>query len=165
MNNTYVMSILQNIITTNSENVNSTYHSGMIIPFNSAYYHTLNGIAIPLGWALCNGSNNTPDLRGRFILGAGSGDGLTTRTEGQIGGTETHTLTIDEMPTHNHSSNADGTPGLVQKNGFNTPGTVDNTGDEINCVDPVALTINSTGGGGAHNNMSPFYVLTYIMKL
>lgn len=54
--------------------------------------------AIPTGWLLCNGSNNTPDLRDRFIVGAGS-----SYSVGNTGGEATHTLTIAEMPRHKHA--------------------------------------------------------------
>ena len=53
---------------------------------------------IPSGWLLCNGSNGTPDLRDRFIVGTGGSYGV-----GFTGGEVTHTLTIAEMPRHNHT--------------------------------------------------------------
>ena len=45
----------------------------------------------------------TPDLRGRTLIGAGTGIGLTTRAVGATGGAENHTLSIAEMPAHNHT--------------------------------------------------------------
>ncbi|MDQ6777385.1 MAG: tail fiber protein, partial [Actinomycetota bacterium] len=87
----------------------------------------------PRGWAFCNGqllpiSQNTalfsllgtqyggdgiqtfalPDLRGRVGIHQGSGPGLSPYAIGQTGGTETVTLTSNEMPAHNHSVNASG---------------------------------------------------------
>ena len=53
--------------------------------------------AIPSGWHLCDGEEGTPDLRDRFIVGAGS-----TYEVGNTGGEATHTLTVNEMPSHNH---------------------------------------------------------------
>jgi microcystin-dependent protein len=49
-----------------------------------------------------------PDMRGRVNIGAGTGAGLTARTLGGTGGTETHTLTQAEMPVHTHTQNAHG---------------------------------------------------------
>lgn len=53
--------------------------------------------AIPSGWLLCNGSNGTPDLRDRFIVGAGS-----TYAVGNTGGSATVTLNESQMPSHTH---------------------------------------------------------------
>ena len=54
---------------------------------------------IPLGWALCDGSNGTPDLRDRFIVGAGGDYNV-----GNTGGANSVTLTVAQMPSHSHSS-------------------------------------------------------------
>ena len=53
--------------------------------------------AIPSGWHLCDGSSGTPDLRDRFIVGAGS-----TYKVKDTGGEAAHKLTTNEMPSHNH---------------------------------------------------------------
>ncbi|HHY72707.1 MAG TPA: hypothetical protein GX497_05695 [Bacillus bacterium] len=53
--------------------------------------------SIPTGWALCNGSNGTPDLRDRFIVGAGS-----TYAVGATGGASTIALTAAQLPAHTH---------------------------------------------------------------
>jgi microcystin-dependent protein len=55
--------------------------------------------AIPAGWALCNGSSGTPDLRDRFVVGAGS-----TYTPGNTGGAATVALATAELPSHSHSA-------------------------------------------------------------
>lgn len=52
---------------------------------------------IPTGWALCNGQNGTPDLRDKFLVGAGN-----TYQVGATGGNASHTITTDEMPSHTH---------------------------------------------------------------
>ena len=53
---------------------------------------------IPKGWALCNGNNNTPDLRDKFVLGAGK-----NYTVGATDGEKEVTLTVAQMPSHNHT--------------------------------------------------------------
>ena len=57
--------------------------------------------AIPTGWALCDGQNGTPDLRDRFIVGAGGSYDV-----GDTGGAESVTLTVDQMPQHSHSASS-----------------------------------------------------------
>ncbi|BAY64994.1 phage tail collar domain-conataing protein [Calothrix brevissima NIES-22] len=99
--------------------------TGMIAPFG--------GNSVPSGWLLCNGSeysiNNypalyailgtayggngtttfrVPDLRGRGLIGAGQGSGLTNRTLGQSGGQETVTLSTSQIPSHTHGINDPG---------------------------------------------------------
>ena len=97
---------------------------------------------IPTGWALCDGANGTPNLGGRFILGAGEASGLTTRSIGETGGEENHTLSLNEM-NHSHA---------------NTSGTIVGDGGPLG-VGAVTSTASP------HNNMPPFYTLAYIIKL
>lgn len=108
-----------------------------------------------------NGSTtfNLPNLAGRVVVGQGSGSGLTTRSMGSTGGAETHTLDADEIPSHSHDVS-----NTVQKSGLNTPGSLDNDGQEIDTVNTVSTASTSVGGGEAHNNMQPFAVLNYIIK-
>ena len=108
-----------------------------------------------------------PNLSGRVIVGQGSGVDLTPRSMGATGGAETHTLTTGEMPSHSHTSNAvGGTLGLMTADGNNTAGGgLDTSAVEPNLyAAPAALSIDSAGTGGAHNNMQPFAVLNYIIK-
>ncbi len=154
-----------------------------------------SGTDVPSGWALCNGQSSngrqTPDLRGRFVLGSGSGSGLTSRSIGQTGGTETHTLSMAELPSHSHpvdppatgtTSNGSHTHGYQSgagstagiKGGDWYPGelgyrimnnTTTSGGDHSHTVDIAAFNSGNTGSGSAHNNMSPFYVLAFIMRV
>lgn len=103
--------------------------------------------AIPTGWLLCNGENGTPDLRDRFVLGAGG-----TYEVGAIGGEKEHTLTIDEMPSHNHS---------YPQYTANVGGGV--SGNQAIYSSNTVYTSN-TGGDQPHNNMPPYYALCFIMK-
>jgi microcystin-dependent protein len=137
-----------------------------------------NQTSAPKGWAICNGSQGTPDLRGRFILGNGGSRGMNT-----TGGAETVTLTVNQMPSHNHNVNGktslDGNHNHVFKVGRGgsngNHGTSDgyksdagwDTHTFSNGNHTHTFNVNSgyAGGNQAHENMPPFYVLTYIMKL
>jgi microcystin-dependent protein len=114
---------------------------------------------VPSGWALCNGTTNnsrvTPDLRGRFILGSGTGLGLTARAVGQKSGEEKHTLAVEEMPSHSHGTTLAFTPG---DDGWGGPYEVYQPGGD-------GIKTTAVGGGLAHNNMPPFYVLAFIMRV
>lgn len=90
------------------------------------------------------GGNELPDLRGRFILGEGNGHMI-----GQTGGSESHTLTIAEMPTHTHGYTA----ALPSLSTVVVP-------DEPSAI-PGTATTAPEGGNQAHNNMPPYYVLVY----
>lgn len=106
---------------------------------------------------------NLPDTRGRVLGSIGTGAGLSARTLGQNVGAETHTLTTGEMPSHAHTINDPGhTHGYV--NNTNDQSVTDLGGasaaDETNLnqttgTSTTGITINNTGGGGAHNNMQP----------
>ena len=159
----------------------------------------------PTGWQLCDGENleksnvsstapinekfaydsngdpiKTPDLRGRFILGSGQGQGnqLTNRVIHNIGGEENHTLTVNEIPNHLHYTYADDAGGVdniwgsasrgksnAQGGEFTGEGTVPGKQDGYN----TGHILDTAGNWVSpkempHNNMPPYYVLTYIIK-
>lgn len=130
-----------------------------------------NGSVAPTGWALCDGANGTPDLKNKFILGYESG----TNTVGQVGGESTVTLTTGEIPAHTHGINDPGhkhQTGLEDNNqivaGEDDTRLLKHTDNPTIQIDTTTvqtnITLQQTGGGGAHNNMPPYYVLAYIMR-
>jgi len=158
--------------------------TGSIIAFN--------GSSAPQGWALCNGQNGTPDLRGRFIrmfndnIGGKNfkmnvsynrdiaGNSRTDKQSwilkhkfGDKAGTDHQVLITDELPAHSHPHTH-----RVPMGGTNNArgrSCVNNTG---HCTDYISSgqTTSSNGGksvgaGWGHNNQPPYYVLSYIMKL
>jgi microcystin-dependent protein len=127
--------------------------SGMILIWSGA------ANAIPTGWVLCDGSNSTPNLAGKFVVGYESGN--SEYAVNQTGGAETVTLSEANMPAHTHTATTKGTSGShswtqfgAGRNDWNYPG--ENTRG--------SATTASTGGGTAHENRPPYYALCYIMK-
>lgn len=102
---------------------------------------------------------NLPDSRGRIPLGAQSSSGTDYYCVGTNDGAETHTLDVNEIPSHNHGSNATSTSlGLAQRTGVNTTVETDSSAGELDLVNAGTLDIYNTGGGLAHNNMQPYWV-------
>lgn len=116
---------------------------------------------------------NLPDLRGRVPIGAGQGSNLSSRVLATTGGEESHTLTSNELPSHSHTVNdpghGHGVSGSVAQNNLSGPAWCSSPGNPPNYnlvtnLSTTGITIQSTGGGSAHNVMQPYLVLNYIMK-
>ncbi len=142
-----------------------------------------SGTDVPEGWKLCDGSNGTPDLRSRFIVGAGQGSGnddrgerLTNYPVNTTGGRKNHVLSLGEMPSHAHTItiNQDGAHShAMGSRGFDTSGELgaDGSTDDTSLktheagAHSHAATIHSAGGDQAHENRPPFWALAFIMKM
>lgn len=151
--------------------LNNSFKDGMIMMWT--------GSIAPSGWALCDGNNGTPDLRGRFVLSSTysndvifESDPLTANyTVGDTGGEQVVTLTEDEMPTHSHQWGLEPKQFIQQtKNNDNAilPGSNSTPYKGIKTDEGYFnnLTgIYNSGGDEPHENRPPYYVLAYIMKV
>lgn len=122
--------------------------------------------SIPSGYVICDGTNSTPDLRDRFIVGAGSTYAVnaTGGTADAIVVSHTHTATSTVTdPGHTHTgtvgSGASSTPG----GGFTIPYGNYSIGSAFTGI-TVATTNASAGTSGTNQNLPPYYALAYIMK-
>jgi microcystin-dependent protein len=185
------------------ENGNDLLPQGVVVMWSGSL------ATIPAGWALCDGLRYqintttgltevvgvggflTPDLRERFIVGAGSSDngsvaGTIQYSPGPGGGLNEVTLTAAQIPAHNHGVNLTTSPNGAHSHTYDksdncydivasgqsgcwllVPGsTVTNTSTTPNHTHSVTgNTDNNTGGGSAHENRPPYYALAFIIKL
>lgn len=127
-----------------------------------------------------------PDLRGRVLIGAGQGPGLSNYREGAKGGQESFTLTVAQMPAHNHSFNLSDGSGADGQNNFDFIGADNGLANiSLNIIEgetnefietfinPPRFTgktlasdsIGSTGNNQAVNNMQPYLTVNYCIAL
>jgi microcystin-dependent protein len=140
------------------------------------------GTTAPEGWALCNGQNGTPNLQGRFVLGWNPGGGKHGKVPGTdynqlngVGGDQTNKLTVGEMPAHAHDMDPSGDhthgqpvgDGGHPARGWFASIITDRHHSWINTggAGNHRHTIKNSGGNEEHNNMPPYWILAYIMKL
>lgn len=149
----------------------------------------------PKNWAECNGqilsiAQNTalfsllgttyggngvttfalPDMRGRVLVHNGQAPGgSTTYTMGQIGGAESVTLTVTQMPAHTHTVNAVTAEGNQSTPTNNLPadtkGLDKEYSDTANNTTMKNTMIGTTGGNQPHENRPPFITLKCIISL
>jgi hypothetical protein len=120
--------------------------------------------SIPSGWLLCDGTNSTPDLRNRFVVGAGSTYAVnaTGGSADAIVVSHTHTATVTD-PGHSHSTTGNNDAGGL--NPFfayqNNPG-----GSLSTATNTTGITVanSTTGSSGTNANLPPYFALCYIMK-
>jgi microcystin-dependent protein len=136
--------------------------------------------AMPNGWGLCNGSTyqgangtsiQSPDLTGRFVVGAGTSSTVnqlaTQYNVGDTGGEEYHQLSVEELPSHDHSTRlgngyCTGSSCASQFGGASYGGGAVSTfaaGGDPNNKDTTGNPLTLP-----HNNMPPYYALAYIIK-
>ncbi|WP_165874961.1 phage tail protein [Natrarchaeobius oligotrophus] len=113
-----------------------------------------------------------PDLTGRTPIGAGHGTGRTHRELGETGGEEQVTLTTNELPTHNHGaqstlpvSRSQGNTGAPGGNHLARSEDVEIYADSAGADMSVEMTIWDTGRGMAHDNMSPYLAINYVIAV
>jgi microcystin-dependent protein len=156
----------------------------MLVPYNFP----------PRGWAFCQGqilpiAQNTalfallgttyggngqttfalPDLRGRVPISSGQGPGLSNYSLGQLAGTENTTLTVNQMPAHNHTIGASGEDGnsanpanrrLAAATGSPPPSIYSNAAADTN-LQPTG----NTGGSQPFSILQPYLTLNYCIAL
>lgn len=154
----------------NAENLNKLLPKGLISMWSGSI------TSIPEGWVLCDGNNGTPDLRNRFIVGAGG-----EYSVGNKGGIKEVTLTEAQMPRHSHSGSTSSagshshnlrerggwgggdydTLDFVEREDYNIKsGVVMSAGSHSHSV-----SIGHAGSGQSHENRPPYFALAFIMKL
>ncbi|MCO5280647.1 MAG: hypothetical protein M9931_06270 [Chitinophagales bacterium] len=160
---------------------------GGIIMYSGAWNFDGTGLGTGtlLGWALCNGNNGTPNLNDRFVMGTNTNASL-----GATGGNNSYSLTVAQLPSHNHTITSDGnhshtvTARFHGKDGEGGSNCATNLffGDDNawpNCTNPstapFATSVDgnhnhggataNTGSGTAIDNRPQYLVLAFIMKL
>ena len=145
--------------------VSAVIPSGMIMIWSGSVG------SIPTGWTLCNGSNSTPDLRDKFVIGAGNSYAVAA-TGGSanaivVSHTHTGTTTITD-PGHTHTllSKNEATAGGGQVPKYSGVGSITNNEAIQTATTGItaSTSISTTGSSGNNANLPPYYALCYIMK-
>jgi hypothetical protein len=122
---------------------------------------------IPTGWLLCDGSNSTPDLRNRFVVGATStyAVGATGGSADAIVVSHTHTATVTDSG-HTHTTGVTGstTVGDGSGGGNRTYPTGNGGSTTGSATTGITVSNSTTGSSGTNANLPPYYALCYIMK-
>jgi microcystin-dependent protein len=145
----------------------------------------------PRGWALCQGqllsiqqnsalfsllgtqyggdgvtTFGLPDLRGRVSMGFGQGPGLSNRTQGEVAGTETVTLTSNQLPGHSHTVAA--ASAATSKNPAAAVPAFTSAGSSYGTSADLAMSPNMIGpvpGNQPHDNLQPYLVTNWCIAM
>lgn len=143
--------------------------TGTTIPLGviSLWYGSIG--SVPTGWYLCDGTNGTPDLRDRFVVGAGS-----TYSVAATGGATTATLVLNNLPAHTHTATVTDPGHLHTYDRVSGSAGAAGGGASVISQYPTAntstattgITVSnaSTGSGTSFSVLNPYYALAYIMK-
>ena len=138
---------------------------------------------LPENWSLCDGTGGTPDLRGRFVVGAEG-----SYEQGDTGGADVVALEINNLPAHSHTSgslstNSNGshthsTSGTIWMNAshsypsggelslsFNRSPTSQSINSAGSHSHSISGTTGSLGSDDAHENRPPYYALAFVMRV
>jgi hypothetical protein len=122
-----------------------------VVPIGSIMMWSGAVVTIPAKWHLADGTNGTIDLRDKFVVGAGNSYAVAA-----TGGEATHTLTINEMPSHTHNT---------QYYGHSSDTQEDTKQQLFNAGAGWTYPTTSTGGGTAHENRPPYYAIAFIQRI
>ena len=168
--------------TISATNIHGTLAAGGAIPSGGIILWSGAADAIPSGFVLCDGNNSTPDLRNRFVVGAGSGYSVNA-----TGGSADATLVSHSHTINNHTHSVSGNTGndshshtiqssssiggVTRVTSQNDTGNTATTSSDTHSHSFSATTgnpsdtgTNSQGSSATNANLPPYYALCYIMK-
>jgi microcystin-dependent protein len=178
------------VTTLNATTVNATQGFGIVPkgsilswcgPITGNFDATGNGLGSYAGWAICNGSNGTPNLSGRFIVSYSAAD-ADYNDLGKTGGEKMHTLTQAEMPYHAHavvgSTSTDGAHSHYYNrtpesgNGYSDGSlrrlnheSYEQTSTDGAHAHSINFTSGAAGGNVAFDKRPLYFVLLFIMRI
>ena len=140
------------------------------LPMNSIIIWYGKRDAVPKGWAICNGQNDTPDLRGRFVVGVLPDGPQSPFNQKETGGNISIKLTTNQMPAHSH-----GTSQFMRGRGgsdwaskiyyFTNNSTTNEPAVKKENNTASKLNTDKTGSNDPINILPPYMALFYIMKI
>ena len=181
MKKTYLITILLIVLFGSPKSFAQEPYIGQITAFAGNF--------APVGWEFCNGQllsiaeNDAlfmligttyggdgqttfalPDYRGRILIGAGAGPGLTTRNLGEQGGANTTTVTTATLPAHTHTIPANSEDGTTSNPTNNVIANTAVLDKEFNTIPNTVMgTTGSTGTGQPIDNQQPYLGINYII--